>query len=403
MTEKKAFINVDELMPQITLEQAVNFYGVQLPELKKVGSETRTACFLNCGKQTPTGDRAMAIQADDPAKKWHCHNYGCGKGGNLVSLCDLLKPGTNAGGKPRGERFKEIAKDLQAMTEGQTPTHAPASAPPPVPAALKVNVPLKDSDNERARGLTDLDKKFLVEVAGMNPKASAYFRRRPFLTPDVCKRWRMGYLSRDTGGDDKRGGTMRGKVVYAYTNDAGEVLTWFGRDPEFEEKHQTWVAGGRTEKEPEKVHFVKGFQRGIELFGADRLQKEGRPLQIQKLGLILVEGPNEVIRLDTLGVPAVALCSNNITREQALKAARLAKELANGIVTIFLDCDEEGLNGKKQCLGYLAQLTPVRLAWTDRMFGGKFKGKQPESLAIQDWQEIAAFLQEGTMEGWHVG
>src|SRR5882724_3644606 len=114
MAEKKSFVNVDELMPQVTLEQAAIFYGVELPDLKKIGSETRTACFLNCGKRTQTGDRALAIQADDPAKKWHCHNYGCGKGGNLVSLCDLMKPGTNAGGRPRGDRFKEIAKDLQA-------------------------------------------------------------------------------------------------------------------------------------------------------------------------------------------------------------------------------------------------------------------------------------------------
>jgi hypothetical protein len=119
-------------------------------------------------------ERALAIQADHPAKQWHCHHYGCGKGGNLVSLCDLMKEGASAGGKPRGDRFKDIAKDLLAMVEGgssgQAPSPAPV-APPPVP---KVNVPLKESDNERARGLTDLDKKFLVEVADMNPKASAY-------------------------------------------------------------------------------------------------------------------------------------------------------------------------------------------------------------------------------------
>ena len=49
----------------------------------------------------------------------------------------------------------------------------------------------------------------------------------------------------------------------------------------------------------------------------------------------------------------------------------------------------------KQCLGYLAQLTPVRLAWTSRMYGGKFKGHQPELLTIQEWEEIGAFLARG--------
>ncbi len=69
---------------------------------------------------------------------------------------------------------------------------------------------------------------------------------------------------------------------------------------------------------------------------------------------------------------------------------------------MFLDCDPEGESGMKQCLGYLAQLTPVRLAWTSKMFGGKFKGRQPESLRIDEWEEIAAFLRKGKAEGWKI-
>ena len=38
---------------------------------------------------------------------------------------------------------------------------APASKKP---EPAKVNVPLKDSDNTRARGLTELDRKFVTEV-----------------------------------------------------------------------------------------------------------------------------------------------------------------------------------------------------------------------------------------------
>jgi len=106
---EKKFVNVDELMPQITLEQAAAYYGVPLPELHRAGAETRTRCFLNCGRTQETGDRVLAIKIDDPAKTWHCHQYGCGKGGNLISLCDLMKPGPNAAGRPRGDRFKAIA------------------------------------------------------------------------------------------------------------------------------------------------------------------------------------------------------------------------------------------------------------------------------------------------------
>ena len=88
-----------------------------------------------------------------------------------------------------------------------------------------------------------------------------------------------------------------------------------------------------------------------------------------------------------------------LTREQAAKSARLARELGNGIVTIFLDCDPEGENGMKQCLGYLSQLVPVRLAWTSRMFAGKFKVRQPESLLVDEWREIVEYLRTGQAQG----
>ena len=113
-------------------------------------------------------------------------------------------------------------------------------------------------------------------------------------------------------------------------------------------------------------------------------------------------GPNDVIRLDTLGVPAVGLCSNRISREQAAKAAQLARESAGGIVTVFLDCDAEGEEGMKQCLGYLAQLCPVRLAWTSKMYGVKFKNRQPESLSADEWVTIRKYLTEGKVVGWSV-
>lgn len=108
--------------------------------------------------------------------------------------------------------------------------------------------------------------------------------------------------------------------------------------------------------------------------------------------MIVVEGPNDVIALDALGVPTVALCSNTITREQAEKTARLAIELAGGIVTLMLDCDAEGEKGVQQVLPLLAELVPVRLAWSSRMYGGRFKGRQPESLRPEEWHAIAAVL-----------
>jgi 5S rRNA maturation endonuclease (ribonuclease M5) len=386
-SEKPAgFVNVDELMPQLSVEQVAAFYGVLLPEMKRIGEETRMQCFLACGKTHETGDRALAVQTEHPAKQWKCHQYGCGKSGNLVSLCDLLKSGTNANGRPRGQRFKEIASDIRKMVAGVFDAPRPAevknvavAAPPPP----KVNVPLARSENERARALVNLDEKFIVDIADMPPAASAYFRRRPYLTPEHCRKWRIGYLPRDTGGTDKGGGTMRGSVVYPILNEEGEVLTWFGRDPDFENKHQKWVAANKEGREPEKFHFVKGFHRGLELFGQngrERLQQPAYRDRLRELGLIVVEGSNDVIALDALGVPSVGLCSNTVTEAQAEKIARWANRLAGGTVTLMLDCDPEGESGARQALWQLAQHCRTRLAWSSEMFGGRFKGRQPESL-----------------------
>lgn len=397
--EKSAgFVNVDELMPQLTLEQVALFYGAQLPDLKRIGSETRMQCFLACGKMHETGDRALAIQTEHPAKQWKCHQYGCGKGGNLVSLCDLLKPGANGNGRPRGQRFKEIAADMRKMVAGVFDAPRPAeakvasAAPPPPP---KATVPLIKSENERARALVDLDQKFVVDVADMPPAASAYFRRRPFLTPEHCRKWRMGYLPRDVGRTDKSGGTMRGMVVYPVLSEYSEVLTWFGRDPEFEIKHDKWIAANREGREPEKFHFVKGFQRGLELFGQngrERLQERQHRDRLRELGLVVVEGPNDVIALDAFGVPAVGLCSNTITDAQVGKIVRWANELASGLVTLMLDCDAEGESGAHQALWKFAQHCRVRLGWSSEMFSGRFKGWQPESLNVEEWREIRSLI-----------
>lgn len=396
-----AFVNVEEVMRQVTFEQAAAYYGVALPEIHRVGNEVRMRCFLTCGRSEETGDRVLSIQAEHPAKIWRCHQYGCGKGGNLVSLCDLMKPGPHADGKPWGDRFKAIIADLLAMTQGEVPgtISTPAVPSPSEPRSTpkqtpRVNLPLAQSDNERARTLVTLDAKFVVDVAQMSPKASAYLRSRPFLSPEACRKWRMGYLPRDTGGDHA-GGTMRGKIVYPMLSEAGEVLTWFGRDPEFEAKRHEWVSGGKQGREPEKFHFVKGFSRGLELFGQHRREEVGVRERLAGIGLIVVEGPNDVIAMDGLGIPAVGLCSNTVTGEQVEKISRLARAVGGGVATLLLDCDAEGEAGARQGLMEIAQHCPVRLAWSSSMHGGTFKGRQPESLSREEWEQVRAFLTRG--------
>ena len=161
------FVNddLDALQADVSLEQVCTFYGVETGELREIGAEIRARCFLNCGKDAPTGDRALAIRSDG-VKRWHCHEYECGKGGNLIGLCNYLKEGVPDDGQPRGARFKQILLDLKAMAGGTTqqnivPETKRQTTPPP-PVEPKVNVPLKDKENQRARELVTLAEKFHV-------------------------------------------------------------------------------------------------------------------------------------------------------------------------------------------------------------------------------------------------
>lgn len=397
--DRPGYIDVDALLPRISLEQVAAYYGVELPELRQVGQEIRTRCFLACGRTGETGDRALAVLADHPARQWKCHHYGCPHGGNLVSLCDFLKPGDAMGGKPRGARFKAIAADLQAIVQGATAapcsgaTPTAAAVPPPKPPERPRNVPLAQSPNERARALVDLDRKFLVDPSGMSPAAAGYFRRRPFLSPEVCRRWRLGYLPRDSGGD-KSGGTMRGSLVYPLFSEDGSLLTWFGRDPGFEEKMRQWEALGREGREPEKFHFVKGFHRGLEFFGQqpERLREPGYREFLREIGLLVVEGPNDVVALDCLGVPAVGLMSNVITEQQVEKLVRWARNLSRRRIVLMLDGDREGEAGAQHALAALAPHSDVRLAWSSTSHDGRFQGRQPESLTAEEWKLLRGDL-----------
>ena len=163
------------------------------------------------------------------------------------------------------------------------------------------------------------------------------------------------------------------------------------RDPSYEAKRAQWLTAGKPEKqEPIKHRFPKDFHRGLELFGqqARRLREEGYRETIAEIGILVVEGMNDVIRLDALEIPAVGIMSNKITDRQVLKVIRWARQLASGKVTVMFDTDERGDEGAKDAVWQLSQHGPVLQAWSSAAFGGRFAGREPESLSFEEWHNI---------------
>jgi len=237
------------------------------------------------------------------------------------------------------------------------------------------NIPLAESANEKARELQTLDEKFVVDVAHMPPTAASYVRRHPCLSLALMQKWRVGVLPQD-GGSDKRGWSLRGQLLYPVLSENGKVLAWVARNPQFETKEQAFNAlppDQRTkDKKPAKHRFPVDFHRGLELFGqhASRLDAPGYRETIARCGIIVVEGFNDVIGLDSLGIPAVAIMSNKITDEQVAKVERWAKQLAAGKVMLLFDADDAGDAGAKEALWLFAERgLDVRLGWSKTMHG----------------------------------
>jgi len=389
MNKPSGYIDVDRLQAETTLEEAAAKCGRTL-DIKGSGSEVRIDCPFECAGDH-SGRKEIAIKTDNAQKVFQCHAYQCGFRGNMLTLMHgFLTQSMPRGGKLKGDEFQRVKRVLAGTGEPaaspparQEPEAAGRAVTPPLPS----NTPLIDSAEPRVRELHDIDDKLIREVAAMNPAAAAYIRHHPCLTPESMTKWRCGYLPND-GGGDKRGWSLRGSILYPVLSEPGKVLAWVGRDVQYEQKereYQQLTPAERSGKEPPAKHrFPKGFHRGLELFGqhASRLKEPGYREFIAQHGLIIVEGFNDVIGLDNLGVPALGTMSNRMTEAQGEKIVRFAKQLANGRVNLMFDCEASGVDGAKEALWFLAERRlDVRVTWSPAMHGGEFKGWQPESLS----------------------
>ena len=256
------------------------------------------------------------------------------------------------------------------------------------------NIPLISSSEERVRELHNIDEKFVTDLAAMNPHAAAYIRRHSCLTAESMTKWRCGYLPND-GGGDKRGWSLRGSILYPVLSEQGHVLAWVGRDVNYEQKEREYQKLSPAERSgtqsPAKHRFPKGFHRGLELFGqqASRIKEPGYREFIQQHGLILVEGFNDVINLDNLGIPSLAIMSNRMTDEQGEKTIRFAKQLGINRVSLMFDCDESGTEGAKDALWFFAERqVEVQLVWSPIMHNGDHSQRQPELLSRSELETL---------------
>lgn len=381
--------DVDDLISETSVDRVLNYFGQRLTDT--ASGEHRMACVFNedCDK-SQYGN--LTVKLNDPVNRIYCHS--CGVRGNLLTLIHGLDRRTPpSGGRLRGDEFKAAVATLRTIAGSEeqnqskpdaTPTVSPkADSPTPKP----INVPLIRHEKEAARKIADLCNDLIVDVAEMSPKAGEYVRRRDWMTPELLSNWGVGWIP-----GNGRSLFRKGYLVYTHRNERGEVVSYSGRDLSFEEKWDKWIRDGRPEgKKPGKHRFVQGFHKGLELYGghATRLEEEYVRESLAKRGVVVVEGMNEVMRMETLGVAAVGLAGSKGTDTQVATLIRYARNAGGNRIILMPDCDEEGETAFKELLWQLAEASvDVKLGMSSRMYGGKFAGRQPEELSDEEWRAI---------------
>ena len=102
--------------------------------------------------------------------------------------------------------------------------------------------------------------------------------------------------------------------------------------------------------------------------------------------LVIVEGMDDVLRMECLQVAAIGLGSNKVTAEQLDKITRFARQLANNQVLLLPDCDEDGRLDSKICSGDSAK---PNFRYDLRGRVRPHPNRQPESLTTGGWYEMS--------------
>ena len=287
---------------------------------------------------------------------------------------------------------------MESIAEGKAPPEVNVSADHATRADVqaviegKPNLPLALSENENARNLVTLDEELTIDLEDLSAPASAYARRRPFLLSEaIARECRCGYMP----GSSKS--SLRGQWVFGVRNEQGEPLAWVGRNVRYEDEQEKWIASGRQGREPMKYRFPNQalFRRGLELYGQEFLKDEQFGESLERYGVILVEGFTDRLAMHEKGVMSLAMMSNRITDEQVERLVHYAREYGYNRVGVMQDADTPGDDGAKETLWKLHERdVNAYLVWSRRKFDGKYADRQPESLTVEEWQDLAATIDD---------
>jgi len=172
-----------------------------------------------------------------------------------------------------------------------------------------------------------------------------------------------------------------GRVVFPIRDKLGNVVAYSGRRLD-----DAVAASGSSPK----YLNSKGFRKGEILFNLDRVTSSLRSTSKANapLDVYLVEGFMDAIRLDSLGIAAVALMGTSISAEQLKLLGEINSERSavseDVSLKLFLDQDDAGYRASHRAIRQLLRLPSTPVSWIafDSASGrevGLSEGKDPDA------------------------
>lgn len=218
---------------------------------------------------------------------------------------------------------------------------------------------------DRTASVSVVQDKLMIKNRGYwktlftNEKALQYLKERHIDTEDI-KKWRMGLVPENHGNYSNR-------LVFAIMDE-----------------HSNTVGFAYRSLDGSKPKYLNSsdsniFKKSNILYGYNYV----RNLVREKNYVLLVEGYTDVIQLQKLGIPAVALMGTSLSNAQMELLKQLRTE-----VFVFTDPDEAGLIAMEKIANLLKEnKIPVKVIISNT-------GQDPDELALALNETTASYIEE---------
>jgi DNA primase len=296
------WLDADDIKNNVSIEAVLSKYGI-LDKLKQKGSRL-------VGLSPFRDEKSPSFSVDTQKNIWNDFGGKPEVPGNVIGLVQAIEKCT----------FREALVILHRDFIGgvlDTPTQeASCTSQNPEPPPRR-GAPSRDAENvpfgRELKGLR-------FEVPLMQGKG---------ITAATCKKFGVGYCT---------SGLMKGRVAFPIRNVKGEILSYAGR-----------AVKKADEDENGKYRFPPKFNKSLALFNIDRIANDGETKKaVKDFGIILVEGFTDVLKLSQEGFQNVVALMGTDFHEAQKKMLVDPKLNPTRKITLFLDNDEAGQNGKRR-------------------------------------------------------